>query len=205
MVHHRRLPVYLYRRRQVYHFRIRIPLDLLPYLPYPELVKSLRTKDPKLAQISVTPIAKKVEEVFTLLRAELIDKIQAEKRLDVILQRRRSREVHDSAKVDAVILSTAIKQFIEDRRHGWGPKTKLENEGSYRLILDIVGDLIVNQIDRNMARTLRDTLLRIPPNVYKVFPELPLQEVLERNDVATDTSKRESVLVMDIGIGCLGG
>ena len=124
--------MYLYRRRKVYHFRIRIPLDLLPYLPYPELVKSLKTKDPKLAQISVTPIAKKVEEVFSLLRAELIDKIQAEERLDAILKRRRSREVRDSAKVDAVILSTAIKQFIEDRRHGWGPKTRLDPAGGLK-------------------------------------------------------------------------
>ena len=76
-------------------------------------------------------------------------------------------------------LASVIKQFIEDKQHGWGPKTKMENEGSYRLILDLLGNVGVGDIDRLMVRDLRDKLLRLPANVYKMFPKKTAAYVLE--------------------------
>jgi integrase len=173
--------MHLYRRRGTYHFRIRIPLDLLEAIPSPELIKSLKTKDRKLAQTAVKPYAQKTQEVFTLLRIGMLSPAQAQERLDTVLQRKRPAVVPTTAA--EITLAAAVRQFIADRQHGWGPKTKLENEGTYRLVVDILGDISVRSISRTVARELREKLLLLPANMYKVFPEKSANEVLAMEDL----------------------
>lgn len=173
--------MHLYRRRGTFHFRIRTPQDLLEALHSPELIKSLKTKDRKLAQTAVKPYAQKTQEVFTLLRIGMLSPDQAQERLDAILQRKRPTQV--PTPVGEVTLAAAVKQFILDRQHGWGPKTKLENEGTYKLVVDLLGDVPVGSISRAGARDLREKLLRLPANLYKVFPGRSAQEVLAMQDL----------------------
>lgn len=168
--------MHLYRRRGTFHFRIRTPQDLLETIQSPELIKSLKTKDRKLAQTAVKPYAQKTQEVFTLLRIGILSPEQAHERLDEILQRKRPTQV--PTPVGEITLAAAVKQFIADRQHGWGPKTKLENEGTYRLVVDLLGDVPVGSISRADARGLRENLLRLPANLYKVFPGSSVREVL---------------------------
>ncbi|WP_407931880.1 DUF6538 domain-containing protein [Geomesophilobacter sediminis] len=84
---------YLYRRRGTFHFRIKIPQDLLQAIPSPELIKSLKTKDRKLAQTEVNPYVQETQEVFTLLRIGVLSPTQAQERLYTILQRKTASEL----------------------------------------------------------------------------------------------------------------
>jgi len=168
--------MHLYQRRGTYHFRIRVPLDPLDSITSPELIKSLKTKDLKLAQTAVKPFAQKTHEVFTLLRIGILTPSQAQERINFILQRRPAALNQTSKKVTT--LAPAIQQFIVDRQHGWGPKTKLENEDTYRLVVDILGDVPVHTISRTAVRDFREKLLQTPANVYKIYPGKSIKEVL---------------------------
>jgi len=55
----------------------------------------------------------------------------------------------------------------------------MENEGSYHLILDILGDIEVVSIDRLVVRSLRDKLMMLPANLYKICPKQTARQVLE--------------------------
>jgi len=170
--------MHLYRRRSTYHFRIRIPSDLRHLIPSVELIKSLKTKDPRVARIAVAPYAQKATEVFTLLRVGILDPTQAIEQLNSLLQRKTDKEVALSPSKHIITLSVAIKQFIGDRQHGWGIKTKLENEGSYKLILDILGDIDIQAINRGVSRDLKETLMKLPANLYKTNPDKSVKDVL---------------------------
>ncbi len=63
----------------------------------------------------------------------------------------------------------------------------MENEGSYRLMLDILGDIEVASVDRLVVRTLRDKLLVLPANLYKLFPKLTACEVLGNTGYLTSS------------------
>lgn len=77
------------------------------------------------------------------------------------------------------LLSSLVDQYVNDRKNGWGAKTKMENEGSYRLMLDILGDTEVSRVDRLVVRELRDKLMILPANLYKLYPKQTAREVLE--------------------------
>ena len=70
---------YLFRRNNVYYFRIKIPLDVSPYFNRKEIWKSLNTTNLKLAKSSVKPIAYRLEELFTWIRSGMLTDDQIQK------------------------------------------------------------------------------------------------------------------------------
>jgi hypothetical protein len=114
--------MHLYRRRNIYHFRIRIPSDLLHFIPSVELIKSLKTRNQRVVRIAVTPYVLKVTKVFALLRVGIMDASQAAEQLNSLLQRKADKNPQPPPSVQIITLSAAIKQFISDRQHGWGIK-----------------------------------------------------------------------------------
>ncbi len=183
---------YLLNRRGHYYFRIRVPSDLSYALASVELVKSLKTKNLREAEIAALPYQQGTIKTFSLLRSGFISSEQAGENIDRLFKRNHKSVLAPPAffpsessptplleKEKKHLLSRVVKQFIGDRQHGWGPKTKLENECSYRLILDLLGDIGVHRIDRFVVRDLRDRLIKLPGNVYKIFPRKTAVEVLE--------------------------
>lgn len=183
---------YLQNRNGHYHLRIRIPSDLSETICARELVKSLKTKDKKTATVAAMPFQEGIFKTFSLLRSGFITGEQASSHLSSLLGTKREIslptqvETSDSAlttpKDNKRSLSTIVKHFIQDRQHGWGQKTKMENEGSYRLVLDILGDVDITCVDRSTVRNLRDKLLMLPANLYKLFPKKTASEVLKVMD-----------------------
>jgi integrase len=175
---------YLLNRNGNYHLRVRVPLDLSGIIPSAELVKSLKTRDCKQAHISARPYLQTIFQTFTLFRAGFITDDQARTHIDRAL----GRGVNARPEIIVVVtplplsrtLSSVISQYISDREKGWTIKTKMENEASLRLIVDIIGDVGVKSIDRDRVRNFRDILSRLPANLYKIFPALTIAQVLER-------------------------
>jgi integrase len=77
------------------------------------------------------------------------------------------------------LLSSVMDEFISDRHHDWSVKTKMENEASLRLLLDVIGDVDVCTISRETARGLRDNLSLLPANLYKLYPQITAAQVLQ--------------------------
>ncbi len=67
-------------------------------------------------------------------------------------------------------LSNLIEQYIacQDVENSWQDKTRDENKAIFETLVEIVGDIDLDEIDHQTADTYRATLKRLPPNMKKV-------------------------------------
>ena len=178
---------YLRRRKGHFYLRLRVPSDLQGLSSSPEILKSLRTTDLKLARLSASSLLPEILKVFTLLRGGYISEDQAKGKLSDVL--RRTPKLTSSKPSAANLppasptLQKVIEQYTKDHETAWTAKTRLEYESYYRLLLDVVGDRMVNQIDRDAVRNLRDTLIKLPPHIYKKHTGMTIQQVLAIPDL----------------------
>jgi len=188
---------YLLNRNGHYYFRIRIPSDLSRVIPSAVLVKSLKTTQKVTAKVTLLTYLKGTLKVFSLYRSGFLSETQARLAIDALLNRRQKvtsakpesvtpqvtpSELPLQPEEKPVLLSAAIKQYLNDKRYGWGTKTQLENDGSYRLTLDLLGDVDLRTINRLTVRDLRDWLSVLPANIYKLFPNQTAKDVLNRSN-----------------------
>ncbi len=192
---------YLQNRHGNYSVRVRVPRDLSSVIPQAEIIKSLKTRDMKTARASALPYLQTISQTFSLVRSHFITPVQAQERLGSLLGTRgyKTKVIQPQVTTEAptvvpsirqetnvvapavtgVNLSTISAQFIKDRQHEWTHKTRIETEGVFRLIIDIMGDVPVQSIDRLKARELRDSLSLLPPNLYKCHPKHTARQVLD--------------------------
>uniref|UniRef100_A0A6S6M0B0 DUF6538 domain-containing protein n=1 Tax=Citrifermentans bremense TaxID=60035 RepID=A0A6S6M0B0_9BACT len=71
-----------------FYLRMRVPADLRKTFPDTEILKSLRTKDPKTARLSASCLRPRFLEVFTLTRCGFITDDQARNRIAEMLNRK---------------------------------------------------------------------------------------------------------------------
>lgn len=174
-------------RSRTFHFRLRVPADLCNTIPSKVFLKSLKTTDRKAARASATLLHSRLLEVFTLLRSGFISDAQANDRLDSILNRSLRASEPQPVTIQQTSMSCdciqhplheVIEEYTHDKQAAWTTKTCLEYGGYFRLIQDIIGDVDVATITRDTIRSFRDTLCKLPANLYKRFPGKTIAEVL---------------------------
>ena len=186
---------YLLNRRGHFHVRIRVPSDVSSIIPHSELVKSLKTKDKRIAQQFVAVLMQRITKTFSLFRLGILTREQVGQSITEIFGRKSGEfaKSDESAVVKnehalqptqsicsiAKLLSSVMDEFISDRHHDWSVKTKMENEASLRLLLDVIGDVDVSTISSETARGLRDNLSLLPANLYKLHPQMTAVQVLQ--------------------------
>jgi integrase len=186
---------YLLNRRGHFHVRIRVPADISSIIPHSELVKSLKTKDEQIAQQYGFIIRQRIIKTFSLFRLGILTGDQVGESIHEILGRKsgESAKLAESAVIkhqhalqptqsmcsNEKLLSSVMDDFVSDRHHDWSVKTKMENEASLRLLLDVVGDVDIRTIGREVVRGLRDNLSVLPANLYKLYPQQTAIHVLE--------------------------
>lgn len=203
------LKSYLQNRNGHYHLRIRIPSDLSYIIPQTEIVKSLKTSNLKVAKDSSLQYIQVINQVFSLLRSGYITSALANEKLCSITGKKRNSSSRNSVRsservcIAPVKLSKVISIYIVDKEQGWSAKTKMESKGVFRILLDLLGDVTVDVIDRTKVRELRDHLLKLPPNVYKVHPKLSPLEVLKLIDSGQRISPTMSLTTINKHISYL--
>lgn len=180
---------YLQNRRGNYHVRIRVPKDLSHVIPQSEIIKSLKTKDIRTARESALLYLQAISKTFSLLRTQFISPDQAHERLSRILGKATKAKpyvesLQEGAPAIQCIpngekLSDIVTQFIKYRQHEWTHKTRIETEAVFKLLIDLLDDVDIQFIDRQMARDLRDRLSQLPPNIYKVYPKHTAMQVFK--------------------------
>ena len=89
------------------------------------------------------------------------------------------------------LLSEVVKKYVaENEKANWTEKSKLENESSLNLFLEVMGDVPVNSISRRRISEFKATLQKLPPNRNKVkkYRDKSFQQLL-----AMDIKKTLSV------------
>jgi integrase len=207
-----KMATYLHSRNGHFYLRLRVPSDLARVFPSAELLKSLHTKDKKTAKLSAAVLRPRLLEVFALTRCGFITEEQARDRIQLILGKKPAaispapRQVEEAQETHSPTLKAVIEEYTEDRSSAWTAKTRLEYESYYRLLLDVLGNLKVSEIDRSTVRDLRDTLKRLPANLYKKHPRKTIQQVLSLPDIkpmSTTTVNKMLTLFGGLMIHCV--
>lgn len=156
-----------------YYFFIRVPQDLLPHIPSKFIKKSLKTKIESEAREQVIPLEHKVIKSFRLLRSGLLTEDQVTSLVCELLPSKMRGK-----KPVVLKLSDMMGRYIANHEKTWAPKTKMENIGSFKLIQDIMGDIELQSINKQVVTDFRNTLLSLPANMYKVYPDKTIKQVL---------------------------
>lgn len=181
-------------RNNTYYYRANVPVDLLQYFPTTEIKKSLKTKESKAAKLVAISFEYKIQQAFAMLRTGMLP--------DDIIQQLVNGIVPTKQKAAVVrgrLLSEAIRQYVAEKESGWTAKSKMEFNSVFKLLLDVLEDVEVASISKPMVTELRSTLQKLPPNIYKKYPDKTIKQVLAENDVEPMSTKSVNKHVSRLG------
>ncbi|KAA0891647.1 site-specific integrase [Oryzomonas rubra] len=164
-------------RNGFFYYRVVIPNDLKQLFPLREIKQSLGTKDRKIAECHAFGIESKVQQAFSILRSGVFSQDTLSQLISSIIQKVTR---HSTAQLN---LSDLISKYIQHHEKEWVPKSKMEVISECRLLLDIVGNRRIIAITRPLMLELRATLEKLPPNLYKKFPQQSINEILSLSDI----------------------
>jgi integrase len=165
-----------------FYFRIRVPSDLLHHFGYPEIQKSLKTTSVSLAKSRGKVLASSAEYLFGQIRSGLLDDHQVVQLIEKVFPSRKTR----LAKAERPKLLQEIKEaYVKEHvvLGKWTEKTKQEVESALSLAVEILGNRLLNTIDRGVMVEYLSKLQRLPANLKKSseYRDLSIAQVLEKD------------------------
>jgi integrase len=161
-----------------YYFFIRVPKDLQAHIPSAYIKKSLKTKVEVEAKEQVVPLEYKVLKAFRLIRAGMLTDEQVAS-LVCGLFPSKIKEM----KPKKLLLSCIMGKYVENHEVTWAIKTKLEVTASFTLIKELMGDLELDAISKQTIQDFRSTLISLPPNMSKLYPDKTIKQVLSMSGI----------------------
>jgi integrase len=98
-----------------------------------------------------------------------------------------------------MLLSEVVKKYVAEKESGWTAKSKMEFKSVFKLLQDILGDVDITSITKPMVTTLRTTLLKLPPNIYKKYPGQTIQQILTVKDLVPMSTKSVNKHISRLG------
>jgi len=93
------------------------------------------------------------------------------------------KETHNTT-TDDITLTALIDLYCAEkvREDSWTEKTEQENRAIYALLVRIIGDVPFQSVGYSEARTYKEALQKLPPNINKKssFKNLEIAEILEQ-------------------------
>ncbi|HJV66090.1 MAG TPA: DUF6538 domain-containing protein, partial [Geomonas sp.] len=185
-------PTHLICRDGYFYYRIKVPVDIKQHFPTNFITKSLKTTDLSVAKTLLVIQEREVQRVFTLLRTGMLDEVMVKELVKAVSPTKEPRaavSTRGASKTGGPSLAKVIKQYTTEKETGWTPKTKMEMEGVFKLLVDIQGDIDVTTITKQTMLDLRAKLMRLPANLYKKHPGMTIAQVLELHDVVPMSMK----------------
>lgn len=164
-------------RNNIYYFRTDIPSDIRHLFHSSEIKQSLKTKDSKIAKVMAISMEYKLQQTFSLIRSGMLPE-------EVIAGM--IAKLYPRLKVEKPVgklLSSLIDDYVKAKEDNWTHKTKIEIISCHRLILDIMGDIEIKDISKSTVLDLREKLMSLPANMYKIYPGKTVQELLAVPDI----------------------
>ena len=171
------LSSHLFTRNGIFYYRANVPSDLQDYFPTDELKKSFKTKDSKMAKGLALSMEYKLQRVYALIRSGML----TEQVIQGMVAELYPRKVVEKPK--GTRLSEAIKSYVKVQETNWTYKTRLEITGCYRLILDVLGDVEIKEITKQVVVDFRCKVMKLPANMYKIYPGKSAIEVLNLTEI----------------------
>ena len=189
---------YMLKRQDSFYFRIRVPQDLLQHFTYPEIKRSLRTKDPYHAKSQAKLMSSKAENVFMMLRSNVLAPGQVQeyirrelpsiwkkcKKEPLPLPSRNQREEQQKKSKRLQQVSEAyIQEHVVLKK--WTEKTIIEFSSQLVMFQKVVGDVPIRSIDRAVMVGYLETLKRLPAGISNkpTYRDKSIKEIMAMPDV----------------------
>ena len=181
---------YMSKRQDRFYFRIRVPQDLQHHFSYPEIKRSLRTKDPSHAKSQARIWSSKAEKVFMSIRANILpsDQIQSYIHRELPSLWRRSkdpipspiRKQRQQQQKKSKKLQQIIEEYIQEHLAlgKWTEKTRIDVESCLVIFHEIVGNKSINSLERKDMVNFLEKLTKLPANMKKK-PEYKNKTILQ--------------------------
>lgn len=171
---------HLISRQGRFYYFVRIPSDLQHFFNSPFIKKSLKTTDKYAAKEDAIVLEHKVSIAFRLIRSGLLSEEQVSSIVSELFPK---RNCNGDGSKGGIRLSGLINAYAKEHEHRWGPKTKMENLGTFKLIKDVLGDMDLKLFSKKTIVDLREKLGRLPANVYKLYPDKTIKQVLNMQGI----------------------
>ena len=176
---------YLTRRNGRYHFRMRVPHDLISIVKSREIHRSLGTTDGRTAKALAMTLSVKLEAEFAHLRQPKI--------LNSPVLRSANGHMLNAAGVnqtpipprgsdwqeqgDRPALAELIDAFIAEKGSIWESRTLQMHSRALVLFNEFVGNKPIDLITRQECKGFKETLEKLPPKWESRFKEKDIREI----------------------------
>ena len=176
-------------KRSVYHYRRRVPADLIIVLGHREIWRTLETDSYVMAVRRLFRVAAMVESQFEQARADLgrsWDSTLAKPYEDSSDRRAPTPDVSPSrptTSVQGMIPARSIGEvydmFIADPRHTWTKRTSIAHGTTRKWVVQAFGpETAMTDITRERCREFVDLLRRMPTHADKRFRGMPFRDAI---------------------------
>ncbi len=163
-----RIPVNMFLRNGIYHYRKRIPAKLVGLFDRKEVTRSLHTDNPRQASHLRSQLDGQVESLFQACRFSPTSPDVAQAQLNSILNGNPPPTTQDNQPNTIVIaapkrrrgkrLSDAIEAYCKENENKWSSKTIKEYSGIFDSLLKSLSDPWLQDLDRPILVEYRDAL-----------------------------------------------
>lgn len=176
---------YLTRRNGRYHFRMRVPQDLLSVIKTREIHRSLGTTDGRSAKALATTLKVKLESEFVQLRQQTFLNSR-------VIQYSNGQKEPLATLAQAIIqpggmvvwgqdsgneLGKIIDAFIEERAKNWSPKSAQTHSRALRMFQKFVGAKPIESVSRKDCKDFKATLEKLPLYGKRRFKSKNMREL----------------------------
>ena len=141
---------FLFRKRGVYYFERRVPVELSAHYSSPKIVKSLKTKNVKRANKLARQLADRLDDHWALLRGDLFSSMIGDQQRHVA-----SLPVQKSP----MTIQDALSEYLRHKGQGKGDRFRRYAERSVGYLIQFAGSKSLTDYSRADANTLRDALI----------------------------------------------
>ncbi|NVN92737.1 MAG: hypothetical protein HXX11_19370 [Desulfuromonadales bacterium] len=168
---------HVFTRNGIYYYRADIPSDLQHLFTTTEIKQSLKTKDSKIAKVMAISMEYRLQRTYALIRSGMLpdDVVQG-----MVTELYPGKQVE---KPRGKLLPVVVADYIKVNESQWTYKTKLEVIGCLRLIVDVIGNVEIEKIDKQAVLEFRAKLMKLPANMYKIYPGQTIHAILGLPDV----------------------
>ncbi len=175
-------------RGNTYYFRCRVPNDLYgTFFQGKEILKSLHTRDKKLAKDAAAEWYCRTTRLFNLCRFKSLPETQLQALIQSELYQPKRKPVH----LTSPVLRDLFDSYIREHKVNWREKSYDEVAYSLDLACDVIGNIPTSELSTDVIKSYLEILLKLPANHRKkpALRNLKFSEIIELEGITPMSRK----------------
>lgn len=175
-------------RGNTYYFRCRVPNDLYgTFFQGKEILKSLHTRDKKLAKDAAAEWYCRTTRLFNLCRFKSLPETQLQALIQSELYQPKRKPVH----LTLPVLRDLFDSYIREHKVNWREKSYDEVAYSLDLACDVIGNILTSELSAGVIKSYLETLLQLPANHRKkpALRNLKVSEIIKLDGITPMSRK----------------